>query len=337
MTGYDIIGDVHGCAGQLEELLTALGYQINGATGEYRHPSRRAIFVGDLIDRGDEQLRVLEIVKAMVDADSTLIVMGNHEFNALAYATESPTGSGKFLRPHDDPDNEYSEKNAHQHRAFLDQVTGTDRERYLQWFTTIPMWLDLGGVRVVHACWQADSVAFVEQHYGSTPFTKVRNLVEATDRSTELYRATETLLKGPEISLVDHGQPPYHDKDGHSRDNARLQWWNSDARTLRELAEMGGNFITGSGEPYPALPELEVARGETDFVYRNEVPVFYGHYWRQGLPKYLHDWTDYTACVDFSAVKDGALTAYRWSGERKIDPAHYVSIAATGTYQLLGE
>ena len=139
------------------------------------------------------------------------------------------------------------------------------------------------------------------------------------------------------LSLVDHDQPPYHDKDGHPRDSARLQWWNSDARTLRELAEMGGNFTTGSGEPYPTLPELEVARGETDFVYRNKVPVFYGHYWRQGLPKYLHDWTDYTACVDFSAVKDGALTAYRWSGERWIDPENYVSVAATGTYQLLRE
>ena len=68
MTGYDIIGDVHGCASQLEGLLTELGYQINSATGEYRHPTRRAVFVGDLIDRGDEQLRVLQIVKAMVDA-----------------------------------------------------------------------------------------------------------------------------------------------------------------------------------------------------------------------------------------------------------------------------
>jgi hypothetical protein len=48
--------------------------------------------------------------------------------------------------------------------------------------------------------------------------------------------------------------------------------------------------------------------------------VFYAHYWRRGTPEHLHDWTDYTACVDFSAVIDGPLTAYR--------PEHYVSVGA---------
>lgn len=165
--GYDIIGDVHGCATELEELLTELGYQREGVAAEYRHSSRQAIFVGDLIDRGDEQLRVLEVAKAMVDAGSARIVMGNHEFNALAYHTEWPPRSGKYLRAHGDPDDKRSKKNMKQHQAFLDQVTGVDRQRYLQWFKTIPLWLDLGGLRVVHACWHADSIALVEQHCGS--------------------------------------------------------------------------------------------------------------------------------------------------------------------------
>ena len=67
MTGFDIIGDVHGCATKLEALLGDLGYARNDWTGAYWHPRRRAVFVGDLIDRGDEQLRVLEIVKPMVE------------------------------------------------------------------------------------------------------------------------------------------------------------------------------------------------------------------------------------------------------------------------------
>ena len=66
--GYDIIGDVHGCAYLLEDLLDALGYRIDPWSGVYRHRSRHAIFVGDLIDRGPSQLRVLQIVKGMVDA-----------------------------------------------------------------------------------------------------------------------------------------------------------------------------------------------------------------------------------------------------------------------------
>lgn len=56
--------------------------------------------------------------------------------------------------------------------------------------------------------------------------------------------------------------------------------------------------------------------------------MFFGHYWRRGTPEPEQDWTDYTACVDFSAVKRGALTAYRWSGETKINPQHYVWVSA---------
>jgi hypothetical protein len=322
--GYDIIGDVHGCATKLEALLVELGYQKASGTGEYRHPDRQAIFVGDLIDRGKEQLQVLHVVKSMVDAGSAKIVMGNHEFNALAYDTEWPRGSGKFLRPHDDPANPNSAKNADQHQAFLDQVKGADRRRYLEWFTTIPLWLDLGDLRVVHACWHDDSISVVEQRCGSaTPFHDVNHLVAASDEDDVLFHAIETLLKGPEISLVDHEQPKYNDKDGHPRGSARMRWWNSDARTLRDIAEMGGNYTTEAGDPYPPLPELELASTQSH-VYTGKVPVFYGHYWRQGSPKHRHDWTDYTACVDFSAVKGGALTAYRWSGEKHIRPEHYV-------------
>ena len=65
---YDIIGDVHGCASQLRQLLGGLEYTVDPATGAYRHPQRRAVFVGDLIDRGREQREVLQLVKAMVDA-----------------------------------------------------------------------------------------------------------------------------------------------------------------------------------------------------------------------------------------------------------------------------
>jgi len=212
--GYDVIGDIHGCATELEALLDELGYAPDGVDGAYRHPERKAVFVGDLIDRGPEQLRVLEIVKAMVDAGAARMVLGNHEFNAMAYATEWPAGSGKYLRPHDDPSNPKAAKNENQHKAFLDQVTGTNREHYLAWFWTQPLWLNLGDLRVVHACWHSESIAVVERELGRSRFTKVDQLVRASTEGDPLYTAVETLLKGPEISLVDHDQEPYIDKDG---------------------------------------------------------------------------------------------------------------------------
>lgn len=325
MQGYDIVGDVHGCAAELEALLDKLGYQRQHADGPYRHPDRTAVFVGDLIDRGPEQLRVLQTVKAMVDARSAQMVLGNHEFNAMAYATEWPNGSGKYLRPHDDPSNPTAAKNETQHEAFLDQVTGENRAHYLGWFWTQPLWLDLGGLRVVHACWHSESITVAARELGGSRFTALEQLVRASTKGDPLYTAVETLLKGPEVSLTDHGHDPYIDKDGHPRHKARAQWWNDGATTLRGIAEMGGNFRTGDGTPYPPLPDTPLSAAHQSHLYTEQIPVFYGHYWRQGEPTHRRDWTDFTACVDFSAVKNGALTAYRWSGEARIQPDHYVS------------
>lgn len=103
MDGYDIIGDVHGCATQLEALLDSSDIALRQANTAIRtagHLRGRP----DLRPRRRAQLRVLEIVESMVEARSAMIVMGVHEFNALAYHTEWPHGS-KFLRPHDDPEN----------------------------------------------------------------------------------------------------------------------------------------------------------------------------------------------------------------------------------------
>ena len=321
MTGYDIIGDVHGCATHLTDLLDALGYQENDWTGAYWHRNRQAIYVGDLIDRGGEQLRVLEIVKRMVDSGSAQIVMGNHEFNAIAYATERPDGSGEFLRRH-------TEKNTKQHQAFLDQITGPAHDDYLQWFKTIPLWLDLGGLRIIHACWHEPSMRVVERELGSNRFNSMDQFVRAATKGEPLYDAVEVLLKGPEISLTDHGQLPYCDKDGHARKDARVAWWREDATTLRELAVMDGNFTTEDGRPYPELPDIEVDPSEFSFSYRGDIPVFYGHYWRTCPPQQGQDWTAHTACVDFSAVKGGELVAYRWDGESQIQADHYFSVTS---------
>lgn len=314
MPGYDIIGDIHGCADQLDMLLDAMGYRRTGGT--HWHPTRQVVFVGDLIDRGPQQLRVLETVKAMVEAGSAQIVMGNHEFNAVCY--DIAGADGDYLRRH-------TGKNFRQHQAFLEQLTTEQRQYYLEWFRTIPLWLDLGGLRVVHACWHESSMKVVERELGSNRFSTDRQFVDASEEGHPLFVAVETLIKGPDMSLTDHGQLPYLDKDGHERERARLRWW-STGTTLRELAEISSRFTTSGGDPYPELPAIPL--DHDDHVYRGDVPVFYGHYWRSGIPEHGSDWTDRTACVDFSAVKGGRLTAYRWSGEATVRPENYLQIAA---------
>lgn len=87
---FDIIGDVHGCCDELEVLLARLGYSVaavvEGPLGGpvYAHPEgRKAVFVGDLVDRGPRILDVLRLVRNMVAAGAALCVPGNHDVKLL--------------------------------------------------------------------------------------------------------------------------------------------------------------------------------------------------------------------------------------------------------------
>ncbi|HTZ29292.1 MAG TPA: polynucleotide kinase-phosphatase [Streptosporangiaceae bacterium] len=77
---FDIIGDVHGCYGELAELLGKLGYAVDADGASARHPEgRTAVFVGDLVDRGPATPAVLRLVMGMTAEGSGVSVAGNHE------------------------------------------------------------------------------------------------------------------------------------------------------------------------------------------------------------------------------------------------------------------
>jgi protein phosphatase len=81
--GFDIIGDVHGCYDELIALFGRLGYSISfpvdGAASVIPPAGRRAIFVGDLVDRGPKIPSVLRLVMKMVEAGTAFCVIGNHD------------------------------------------------------------------------------------------------------------------------------------------------------------------------------------------------------------------------------------------------------------------
>jgi protein phosphatase len=93
LTGpFDVIGDLHGCADELELLLEKLGYRPDPlsesdeiwTTRNYAHPEgRKAIFVGDLVDRGPRIVDCLRLVRNMVRSGSALCVPGNHDVKLL--------------------------------------------------------------------------------------------------------------------------------------------------------------------------------------------------------------------------------------------------------------
>ncbi len=85
---FDIIGDVHGCFDELRDLLEKLGYNINEGFGEYcfnvtHFEGRKAIFLGDLVDRGPKIVPVLKIVMSMVKTGIAYCVPGNHDMKLV--------------------------------------------------------------------------------------------------------------------------------------------------------------------------------------------------------------------------------------------------------------
>ncbi|MEO5931480.1 MAG: polynucleotide kinase-phosphatase, partial [Candidatus Kapaibacterium sp.] len=94
---FDIIGDIHGCCDELEMLLENLGYQwrpeeitddaARGASRYgrvYVHPEgRKAVFVGDIVDRGPRILESYELVRNMVRDGGGICVPGNHDIKLV--------------------------------------------------------------------------------------------------------------------------------------------------------------------------------------------------------------------------------------------------------------
>lgn len=82
---FDIIGDVHGCFDELAELLDKLGYVKNDDGVYYNPEGRKAVFLGDLCDRGNKNTDVLKAVMSMVKNGYALAVPGNHDVKLVKY------------------------------------------------------------------------------------------------------------------------------------------------------------------------------------------------------------------------------------------------------------
>jgi len=315
---YDIIGDIHGQADKLEALLARMGYR--NTAGYWRHPDRQAIFVGDFIDRGPDQIRTVNLARRMVDNGAALAVMGNHEFNAIAWHTPDARRPGEYLRVHQSP--RWGDKNRKQHARFLAEVEHNSQlhQDTMDWFLTLPLWLDLPGLRIVHACWHQPYMDYLTTRLIEGKYLSRDLMIEATDEpeneaaqdsaKASVFKAVEALTKGIEATLPDGHS--FLDKDGNRRKNVRVRWWDATATTYPAAAILPDE--NRKDLPDTALPE------HARITVMQDKPVFFGHYWMTGTPAPL---TRNAACVDYSAGNGGALVAYRWDGETQLNAANY--------------
>lgn len=291
---WTIIPDLHADMDRLE-------CSLSRATGT------RCAFLGDFIDAGPdltapEDEAVLQKVRGMVEAGEATAIMGNHELNAILYHRQDENGL---------PLREHSRKNADQHASFLRRFQAASPEAldWTSWFLTLPLWHDLGGARLVHACWSQPHIDLIAERRPDGLLCE-EDLPEIAAEATEFGRAVKLLVSGPEVTLP--AGSSFRDGRGHCRSEVRLAWWRSGARTYREAA---------LSVPDPAdLPDVALSAEQQSVIYpAEEVPVFVGHYKMAGKPGLE---APNAACLDYPS----SPCLYHWKGEGRLLPEHLQTV-----------
>lgn len=306
---WDLVGDLHGEARELERLLHRLGYL--GGDGRPETPvGRRLLFLGDYIDRGPDSRAVLGLVRRLVEEGTALAIMGNHEYNFIAYHSFDDNGNRLRL-------------DTKGHRAQIAETLASFRGHeeeipgWIEWMKSLPLFLDLGGFRAVHASWVPADIAYLEGR-------SLRDhdfLVESARHGSRAWHAIGRVLKGVELEMPDGIRVP--DSNGIPRGNMRVRWW----------GDLKGLSWSEAAFPVPAdLPSREADWGDLGDLLSygpGEPPVFFGHYkvkGRRPMPQSAN-----VACLDYGLGHGGPATAYRWSGERCLSAAKFLQ---TGAYEV---
>jgi len=294
---YDIIGDVHGHADQLKSLLKNMGYSLKN--DYYSHPNRKAIFVGDFINRGPKIRETLTLIRKMVEKGSALAILGNHEMYAVLY----------YLR---DTEGKFYKKRIPKYQLLINQTLEEfepfpeELKSHLKWLRSLPMFLDLGAIRVIHACWDDKNVKLLRENILEPKLTKTV-LREIALNGTKFSKSFWESCKGIDFQLP--RDILIFDEEGRPHRSFRMKWW---------VSPEGYTFKDISLESRFDMPAYTIPKEIVSFrkPYPVEDPiVFFGHYCLKDSDNIL---TDNLCCVDSCVTRSGKLLAYRWSGETKL-------------------
>ncbi len=287
----DIVGDVHGEIEPLKQLLTALGYDVNGG-----HAAGRAlVFLGDLGDRGPDSPAVYALVDRLWQAGRALCVLGNHELDLLR--EDAKDGNGwAFSTNHDRV----------RHRYVQSQDAGeSERVAIREFIARLPLALEREDLRVVHACWDEPSIAKLRNcagtavaeafvHFDTVAARSIQSpeLVQRMDAERQAYDLTDRTVVPPMLEGV-----------------GRVTEWLQMENPLR--------VTTSGAERYGTEPYFSSGRWRmTNRVawwdgYRDHVPVVFGHYWRS------FGASDRSAFGKHGPDLFGATAPLDWLGPRK--------------------
>lgn len=303
---YDIIGDVHGEAVLLKKLLKELGYTKHSSG--YSHPQRQAVFVGDFLNRGPEIWQTLKIIRQMTDAGNALAVLGNHEINAVLYHLKNEKK---------EPVLAVTGKRYLSVAQTVAEFRNNPREwkEYRKWLRSLPLFLDLGRIRVVHACWKDSNISFLKENLpaGSIPKQVFRNLVSG--HNLELSQAILQTTRGihhilpPDLRIFDNRHRNHH--------FYRIRWWKEPAGLTFQEWSFESKFRLPN---YTIPPEISPP---TEAYPEDDPIVFFGHYCRGNGPFIIRE---NLCCIDACVTGKKRLAAYRWDGEPALDEEKLVFV-----------
>jgi len=300
---YDIIGDVHGHADQLKSLLKNMGYKLTGDF--YSHQNRKAVFVGDFINRGPKIRETIILIRKMVENGSAYAILGNHEMYAVLY----------YLR---DIEGKYYKKRIPKYQLQINQTLDEfvlykeEFKSHLKWMRTLPMFLDFGDIRVVHACWDDENINLIKGTVTEPKLTKTVLREIALNETVFSEKFWET-CKGIDFQLPK--DLLVFDDEGRPHRSFRMKWWdNPEGKTFKDIS-LESRFEL----PAYTIPK-EIIHSREPYSLNDPI-VFFGHYCLKQCCGIL---TENLCCVDSCVTRTGKLLAYRWDGETKLTKLNFI-------------
>jgi hypothetical protein len=193
---------------------------------------------------------------------------------------------------------------------------GTGFRDWMPWLAGLPLSLDLGGFRAVHAAWHEAGIAELRD---AGPLVR-ETLVKYGKQGSRAYKTITRILNGPE-ALLPEGKA-YQAADGILRREIRVKWWR-DVKNLDAREAIFPDDPHLHPHPLEKIPENHFDPG---------APItFFGHYAvKSPVPMPV---SARLACLDYAIGKGGYLAAYRWDGETDLNPANFVSVNQKSVYQ----
>ena len=294
----DVIGDVHGEIDVLDELLARLGYDAKGA-----HPDgRRLVFVGDLVDRGPDSPAVLDRVMGLAGRAGALCILGNHELNLLRGVEKH--GNSWWVNP--------GKRMAHP----ATPVSAEARPQISAFLERLPLVLERQDLRIVHACWHAESIAALKD--ADARMSAYELFQHHNDRIRKKWAGSDTIKAYGEQWR--RYRDRLTDRDWQPRLLEAIGTVDADWQMANPVAVLTSGMERPASKPVWAGNRwrmVERVRWWDD--YHGARPVVVGHYWRRataagkalmdehgpdlfdGVPP--HSWMGARSnvyCVDFS-------------------------------------